>query len=195
MPHPEGTSVPCAVVVLWLLKYISNGRPLCLHLDRPWVTILWTVDCGHPGTMLHPVCEYAVPSERYNAAPCRREYATSTFPEGTQNSLYATVHVMPLRIYVNSVNSTTTTMCASMWYHVNVSVLHLNCRRMLHHLCVFVDFVAVVGICQAYAWHMPGICVPTSPLPNAKTHIIPHFNQAPVLPHLNKQPHISIKLI
>ena len=27
----------------------------------------------------------------------------------TQNSLYATVHVMPLRIYVNSLSSTTTT--------------------------------------------------------------------------------------
>ena len=33
----------------------------------------------------------------------------STFSKKTQNSLYATVHVMPLRIYVNSVISTTTT--------------------------------------------------------------------------------------
>ena len=33
----------------------------------------------------------------------------STFPEETQNSLYATVHVTPLRIDVNSVISTTTT--------------------------------------------------------------------------------------
>ena len=33
----------------------------------------------------------------------------STLPEETQNSLYATVHVMPLRIDVNSVISTTTT--------------------------------------------------------------------------------------
>ena len=34
---------------------------------------------------------------------------TSTLPEETQNSLHATVHVMPLRIDVNSVISTTTT--------------------------------------------------------------------------------------
>ena len=33
----------------------------------------------------------------------------STLPEETQNSLHATVHVMPLRIDVNSVISTTTT--------------------------------------------------------------------------------------
>ena len=37
----------------------------------------------------------------------------STFPEETQNSLYATVHVTPLRIDVNSVNSTTTTTQSS----------------------------------------------------------------------------------
>ena len=37
----------------------------------------------------------------------------STFPEETQNSLYARVHVMPLRIDVNSVNSTTTTTITS----------------------------------------------------------------------------------
>ena len=33
----------------------------------------------------------------------------STFPKETQNSLYATVPVIPLRIDVNSLNSTTTT--------------------------------------------------------------------------------------
>ena len=45
-------------------------------------------------------------SSRHPTSPQR----ASTFPEETQNSLYATVHVMPLRIYVNSVNSTTTTI-------------------------------------------------------------------------------------
>ena len=42
-------------------------------------------------------------------ASCRHPTSlqrASTFPEETQNSLYATVHVMPLRIHVNSVNST-----------------------------------------------------------------------------------------
>ena len=46
-------------------------------------------------------------------ASCRHPTSpqrASTFPEETQNSLYATVHVMPLRIYVNSVNSTTTSI-------------------------------------------------------------------------------------
>ena len=44
--------------------------------------------------------------------PCRHLTSPqwpSTFPEETQNSLYAIVHVLPLKIDVNSVNSTTTT--------------------------------------------------------------------------------------
>ena len=65
-----------------------------------------------------------IPSCRHPTSPQR----ASTFPEETQNSLYATVHVMPLRIYVNSVNSTTTTTTTTTrvkWVAEDTNWVHL----------------------------------------------------------------------
>ena len=62
--------------------------------------------------MFHMDSHGRMVSSTEELASCRHPTSpqrASTFPEETQNSLYATVHVMPLRIYVNSVNSTTTT--------------------------------------------------------------------------------------
>ena len=78
-----------------------------------------------------------IASCRHPTSPQR----ASTFPEETQNSLYATVHVMPLRIYVNSVNSTTTTTTTIMLHYVTLRyiryiTLHYVTSRYitLHHV-------------------------------------------------------------
>ena len=59
----------------------------------------------------------------------------STSPEETKDSLHATVHVMPLRIDVNSVNSTTTT--------TTTTTTKNNIPNIFVPLYIEVDFIFV----------------------------------------------------